>query len=342
MKTKILIILIILAVVLVAVLFFYPRKEREGLSSFNLKNIPATSINEICLKISQSDDSYYCLAVANKDAKYCQNLDMPEERKLCQGMATENVSYCREIQEPEPKKMCYYELSFATGNFNYCDEAEDPNDCYFAFIHRLHWESRNDEIKPEYCEKLSDNTPGELVLKNCCQAFRKEDSSLCQGNKYCLSYFKQPLSFCENEFKTPSGMIKNKDDCLMDRAMSEKDSSICAKINDDEVRDMCYGNMLTHISHDVPLCEKITDEMRRNMCYAEYAIYLTQESKNKAQACIDSGGMASTSLCCKATGDFPNLCLIGSCGCSPENSHEVKVCDCGEGKCFDGNECVSQ
>lgn len=58
------------------------------------------------------------------------------------------------------------------------------------------------------------------------------------------------------------------------------------------------------------------------------------------QACIDSGGEVSTSLCCESTSDFPNLCVIGACGCAPENSHEVKICDCGEGKCFDGEECV--
>ncbi|XOB40381.1 MAG: hypothetical protein ACKKMR_03680 [Candidatus Nealsonbacteria bacterium] len=59
------------------------------------------------------------------------------------------------------------------------------------------------------------------------------------------------------------------------------------------------------------------------------------------QACINSGGKISTSLCCKSTGDFPNICLIGPCGCSPENSHQVKVCDCGPDKCFNGSECVS-
>jgi len=58
------------------------------------------------------------------------------------------------------------------------------------------------------------------------------------------------------------------------------------------------------------------------------------------QACLNSGGTVRTSLCCLSTGDFPNLCLIGPCGCSPENSHEVKVCDCGEGKCFDGSTCA--
>jgi len=66
-----------------------------------------------------------------------------------------------------------------------------------------------------------------------------------------------------------------------------------------------------------------------------------EELTEKEQACIDSGGTVSTSLCCKATGDFPNLCLIGPCGCSPDNSYQVKICDCGLDKCFNGSECVS-
>ncbi|MBZ9569405.1 hypothetical protein KJA16_00600 [Patescibacteria group bacterium] len=74
--------------------------------------------------------------------------------------------------------------------------------------------------------------------------------------------------------------------------------------------------------------------------------YLQVKSEPKAltekeKACINSGGKISTSLCCNTTGDFPNTCLIGPCGCSPEYSHEVKVCDCGPDKCFDGSECLS-
>ncbi len=61
----------------------------------------------------------------------------------------------------------------------------------------------------------------------------------------------------------------------------------------------------------------------------------------KEKACINSKGEISTSLCCKSAGNFPNLCLIGPCGCSPENSHQVKVCDCGPERCFNGNECVT-
>jgi len=59
------------------------------------------------------------------------------------------------------------------------------------------------------------------------------------------------------------------------------------------------------------------------------------------QACIFSGGVVKTAMCCKSAGDFPNSCSIGACGCSLDNSHEVKICDCGEDKCFNGKECIS-
>lgn len=71
-----------------------------------------------------------------------------------------------------------------------------------------------------------------------------------------------------------------------------------------------------------------------------FIIYSSNQPSTKEQACINSGGTVNTSLCCASVGDFPNTCLIGACGCSPENSHNVKVCDCPEGKCFNGNSCV--
>jgi len=72
----------------------------------------------------------------------------------------------------------------------------------------------------------------------------------------------------------------------------------------------------------------------------EMFYYGELSSSDIEKSCIDSGGTVRTSLCCKSSSDFPNNCLIGACGCSPENSHEVKVCDCPEGKCFDGSMCV--
>lgn len=68
----------------------------------------------------------------------------------------------------------------------------------------------------------------------------------------------------------------------------------------------------------------------------------TPEEKSDAeQACIASGGQVKTSTCCQTTSDFPNSCLVGPCGCAPAYSHEVKICDCGEGKCFDGSKCAA-
>ena len=64
------------------------------------------------------------------------------------------------------------------------------------------------------------------------------------------------------------------------------------------------------------------------------------EASEKEQACIDSGGTVRMSACCISSGEFPNLCLIGACGCAPEHSQEVKICECPEGKCFDGTACI--
>lgn len=72
-----------------------------------------------------------------------------------------------------------------------------------------------------------------------------------------------------------------------------------------------------------------------------YFVLSLKELTETEQACIDSGGKIKKSLCCKASRDFPNLCLIGPCACAPEYSHKVKTCDCGEGKCFDGSRCAS-
>jgi len=279
MNTKILIILIILVGLVVGGFFAWKNISAPEKESF--EGIPNTLVNEICQKISKPGDTYYCLAVANQDESFCQNQDEPSQRKLCRAMAARDISYCREIQEPGAKKMCYYELSFLTGEFDYCDEMENPNDCYFAFIHRLHWESRADEIKAEYCEKINNDTTEGKIFKNCCLAFKEKNSSLCQGNKFCLSFFKQPLSFCETPFETPEGLIKYRGDCLIDRALSEKNSSLCARIKEEELRDLCYGNFSTHISPDISLCEKISNEMKRNMCYAEYAFYFAQKEETE-------------------------------------------------------------
>jgi hypothetical protein len=69
-------------------------------------------------------------------------------------------------------------------------------------------------------------------------------------------------------------------------------------------------------------------------------ILIKEDKPAKDQACLDSGGTILKELCCKSAEDLPNNCAIGACGCSYENSHNIKVCECGKDKCFDGNSCV--
>jgi hypothetical protein len=73
--------------------------------------------------------------------------------------------------------------------------------------------------------------------------------------------------------------------------------------------------------------------------------------RQKELSCINSGGKIETSFCCGKpnpgeTAQFVAIPTcpgspIGACGCSRENSHEVRICDCGADKCFDGNQCIS-
>jgi len=78
--------------------------------------------------------------------------------------------------------------------------------------------------------------------------------------------------------------------------------------------------------------EKALDTIRKGV--------KTKLTSAKEQACTDSGGVVSMGSCCKGIADFANLCLIGACGCSQENSENVTICECGPNECFDGGKCV--
>lgn len=58
-----------------------------------------------------------------------------------------------------------------------------------------------------------------------------------------------------------------------------------------------------------------------------------------AAACTASGGTVSTGICCQSTLDFPNTCAVGACGCAPQYSHTVRVCECPANTCWDGMTC---
>jgi len=66
-----------------------------------------------------------------------------------------------------------------------------------------------------------------------------------------------------------------------------------------------------------------------------------QYISQKERGCIESGGKVTYITCCHRTKDFPNTCLEGWCSCLGwEPGYKIKICDCGLGKCFDGEKCV--
>jgi hypothetical protein len=102
-------------------------------------------------------------------------------------------------------------------------------------------------------------------------------------------------------------------------------------------------NSLKHIGILEKNLQRVPESGKEGITKALNKIRTRIQSKISAeQGCIDSGGTVSTSNCCKATTDFPNLCPIGACGCSPDYSHEVKTCDCGPDKCFNGTKCTAR
>ena len=51
--------------------------------------------------------------------------------------------------------------------------------------------------------------------------------------------------------------------------------------------------------------------------------------------CLQTGGTESIRLCCSGADNFPNTCRVGPCSCPPDVSHDVRVCECGVGRCYD-------
>jgi hypothetical protein len=58
------------------------------------------------------------------------------------------------------------------------------------------------------------------------------------------------------------------------------------------------------------------------------------------QGCLNSGGTVRWATCCTSASDFPNTCATGACGCGPGATHEVRICNCPAGSCFDASACV--
>lgn len=252
--------------------------------------VPENPLEAICNLLPLTDklspgDKWFCLAVVNHNPALCKEMtsiieisdngEMNDEgdeedetnKNICFAVVNADSSYCKKLPDQHAKKTCYYQTAVMNQNIDFCDEIDyDKNErlqCYFNFVINLYWWDRSNEIKEEYCNRFPAKEPD----KNTCLAFKDRDVSLCKSNVNCLTFFKQDISFCSGK----GSVLK---DCVRDRAMTDKDVSICETLTGAQ-RDDCLGDFCTHIKLDKTICDKIVDDMERQSRYSEIAIHIS-------------------------------------------------------------------
>jgi len=246
-----------------------PNQELEAIT------IPENLSNELCKKIPLSDQlpysgRYQCLALVNHDERFCEGADEEKEKLLCLAFAKKDSSYC-ELVPQESKHLCYYKLAVSSKNINFCDgvdyldtaqgNKDERLNCYMNYITNLYAWNKSNEIKTEYCNEF----PIDYEDRNTCFALKERDVSLCGNTANCLTFFKQDLSFCNENPELPG--------CLNDRAKTSKDVSICELLPQPD-RDNCVGSYCTHTELDVNICDTIIDIKERQSRYIELSMNL--------------------------------------------------------------------
>lgn len=66
----------------------------------------------------------FCLALSEKDLKYCSNIKNKDEKSSCFGILQKNSGYCTMIKDEDKKNFC---LSIALSDINYCKKMTDDN-----------------------------------------------------------------------------------------------------------------------------------------------------------------------------------------------------------------------
>jgi len=238
--------------------------------------IPDTPSNELCKKLPLSNqppygERYYCLAVVNRDERFCEGIDEEKAKNICLAHANADSSYCKKVDSQESKHVCYYMLAVSSNNAAFCDDIdyldtaeknkEEKLQCYYNFVSNLYQWGKSDEIKTEYCNEF----PADYEDRVACLAMKKRDVSLCNNIANCLTHFEQPLSFCD---ESPD-MVS----CLKDRAKTNEDVLICESLSQPD-RDSCVGVYCTHTELDVAICDTIEDIKKRQEMYIELAMNL--------------------------------------------------------------------
>jgi len=255
MTTK-LIALIVLGVVLATaiILSIFSKPDESGIT------VPDNLPSRACAKITMKQRKYNCLAIVNKDSDLC-NKTAEDGILACRAIVENNPELCTKVKPAVQKKTCVNEVARVNDNIASCDFSDDKKDCIGSYLAGLYWDKKFDLMDQKYCDIFPKDD------KNWCLALVTQDKSVCGNSLACLSLFIQPLSFCDNQ-----QMSKSKGECLRDRAMSQKDPTICGLIDNDNDRNRCYFNIVGHINPDISFCLKISDSELKQECYSNAAV----------------------------------------------------------------------
>lgn len=192
----------------------------------------------------------------------------------------------------------------------------------------------------EYCSENSTDSNCGGRIQDFCENNPTDTRCLALFKAFCLRKNNMDDSRCR-EFM--AGWCKDKnetDDC---RAFAIQSSgAYCAAHPGTGICRVIEQKITNFTTGQTNYCAEHSDTVGCKAFCRKYPDKCAETEEDDEQACTDSGGTVSNATCCTSASDFPNTCLIGACGCSPENSHEVKTCDCGTGKCFNRRSCVNQ
>lgn len=252
---KLIILIVLVAIITTVTLILFFSKQGGG----NVL-VPDNPASRACAQLADKQMQYNCLAIVNKDSKLCDKT--AEDGILaCKAIVENNPQLCNRVTPAMQKKTCIYEVARVNDNIASCDFADDKKDCVGSFLAGLYWDQKFSLMNKKYCASFPEGD------RDWCLALVTQDKSVCGTNLSCLSLFVQPLSFCDNR-----QMPKSKGECLRDRAMTQRDPSVCELIDNTSDRNRCYFNIVGHIDPDTSFCSKISDTQMEQECFSNAAV----------------------------------------------------------------------
>lgn len=262
MKTLAALVLVIIILIFVVLPSFKPKQIPDLVIN------PGNQASQICQKINQDGVRYLCLALVNKDEKYCQNLDS-DPKNVCLAASKEDNSFCQNVLG-DNRQYCYQNLVDISGNSTFCDKLTNPQEistCYVHFIGTNYYISNLKVIDQSMCDKVLKNQPEHQL----CLAMATQSTTPCNPDRVdCQALITKDLTLCSK-----SASRIDEGECYHNLAMLKKDSSICERIESLEAKDDCYRDY-SRLSKDQIFCDKISNTNQKDQCLANIALNISK------------------------------------------------------------------